>query len=203
MELKVSGNKLDKKKKQEIFYRIALLVSIILLWQHTATSLGSELLLPMPKDVVKGFISCFTDSDILTGLFITLGRVLKGFFWALAFGLPLGFMMGFSKTVENVISPVIDSVRQVPIMAWVPLTIVWFGIGDGPTIFLIAFSGVFPIILNTIQGVKAISKDYYNAARSMGASPFVIFKDVILPASMPHILTGSRLAIGTGWMSVI
>ena len=203
MEIKVSGNKLDKKKKLEILYRLTFLIVIILLWQYTATSLGSELLLPMPKAVIKGFISCFTEPDILTGLFITLGRVLKGFFWALAFGLPLGFMMGFSKTVENVISPVIDSVRQVPIMAWVPLTIVWFGIGDGPTIFLIAFSGVFPIILNTIQGVKAISKDYYNAARSMGASPFIIFKDVILPAAMPDILTGSRLAIGTGWMSVI
>lgn len=203
MEIKISGNKLDKKKKLEILYRVTLIIVIILLWQYTATSLGSELLLPMPKAVIKGFISCFTEPDILTGLFITLGRVLKGFFWALAFGLPLGFMMGFSKTVENVISPVIDSVRQVPIMAWVPLTIVWFGIGDGPTIFLIAFSGVFPIILNTIQGVKAISKDYYNAARSMGASPFIIFKDVILPAAMPDILTGSRLAIGTGWMSVI
>ncbi len=122
--------------------------------------------------------------------------------YALLFGLPIGFIMGFSKTFERVLSPVVDSVRQVPIMAWVPLTIVWFGIGDGPTIFLIAFQG-FPIILNTIQGVRAISKDYYNAARSMGASPIVIFTNVIVPASLPDILTGSRIAISTGWMSVI
>ena len=88
-------------------------------------------------------------------------------------------------------------------MAWVPLTIVWFGIGDGPTIFLIAFAGVFPIILNTIQGIRSISKDYYNAARSMGASPFSIFINVMLPAALPDILTGARLAISTGWMSVI
>ena len=187
----------------EIIYRIGLLTAIIFIWQYTAVSLGSELLLRMPKMVAEGFIFCLTDPEILSGLFITIVRVLKGFMWALAFGLPIGFIMGFSKTAENVLSPVIDSVRQVPIMAWVPLTIVWFGIGDGPTIFLIAFSGVFPIILNTIHGVKAISRDYYHAARSMGASPFVIFKDVILPASIPDILTGSRLAIGSGWMSVI
>lgn len=111
--------------------------------------------------------------------------------------------MGFSNTCEKVLSPVIDSVRQVPIMSWVPLTIVWFGIGDGPTIFLIAFSGIFSIVLNTIHGVRTISKDYYNAAKSMGASPFIIFKDVIFPAALPDILTGARLAISNGWMSVI
>ncbi len=82
-----------------------------------------------------------TDAETVTNLFITLQRVLKGFMYALLFGLPIGFIMGFSKTFERVLSPVVDSVRQVPIMAWVPLTIVWFGIGDGPTIFLIAFSG--------------------------------------------------------------
>ncbi len=85
----------------------------------------------------------------------------------------------------------------------VPLTIVWFGIGDGPTIFLITFSGIFPVILNTIAGVKNISKDYYNAARSMGAGPWSIFSNIILPASIPDILTGARIAISGGWMSVI
>ncbi|MGB5823710.1 MAG: ABC transporter permease subunit, partial [Proteocatella sp.] len=149
MEIKTAANKITNKKNREIAYRLGLLLIIVMVWQYTAVSLGSELLLPMPKMVMEGFFICLTDPEILSGLFITLSRVLKGFFWALTFGLPLGFMMGFSKTVENVLSPLIDSVRQVPIMAWVPLTIVWFGIGDGPTIFLIAFSGVFPIILNT------------------------------------------------------
>ena len=78
-----------------------------------------------------------------------------------------------------------------------------FGFGDGPTIFLIAFSGVFTIILNTIQGVTDISKDFYNAARSMGAGTLSIIKDVVIPGSLPGVLTGLRLAIGLGWMSVI
>ena len=88
-------------------------------------------------------------------------------------------------------------------ISWVPLTIVWFGIGDGPTVFLIGFSSIFPIILNTIQGIRSISKDYYNAARSMGASPLTIFTNVMLPAALPDILTGARIGIGIGWMSVI
>ncbi|CEN89301.1 ABC transporter permease [[Clostridium] sordellii] len=208
MEVKVSANTRLKKKKinsklLDILYKILALVIIIGIWQISAEKIGSSLLLPMPMDVFKGFITCITDPEIVKNVIITLQRVLKGFMYALIFGLPLGLIMGFSSSCEKLFSPLVDSARQVPIMAWVPLTIVWFGIGDGPTIFLIAFAGVFPIILNTIQGVRSISKDYYNAAKSMGASPFTIFTNVMLPAALPDILTGSRLAISTGWMSVI
>ncbi|CEQ13098.1 ABC transporter permease [[Clostridium] sordellii] len=208
MEVKVSANTRLKKKKinsklLDILYKILALVIIIGIWQISAEKIGSSLLLPMPMDVFKGFITCITDPEIVKNVIITLQRVLKGFMYALIFGLPLGLIMGFSSSCEKLFSPLVDSARQVPIMAWVPLTIVWFGIGDGPTIFLIAFAGVFPIILNTIQGVRSISKDYYNAAKSMGASTFTIFTNVMLPAALPDILTGARLAISTGWMSVI
>ena len=208
MEVKVFENTRLKKKKinsklLDILYKILALVIIIGIWQISAEKIGSSLLLPMPMDVFKGFITCITDPEIVKNVIITLQRVLKGFMYALIFGLPLGLIMGFSSSCEKLFSPLVDSARQVPIMAWVPLTIVWFGIGDGPTIFLIAFAGVFPIILNTIQGVRSISKDYYNAAKSMGASPFTIFTNVMLPAALPDILTGARLAISTGWMSVI
>ena len=208
MEVKVSANTRLKKKKVnskllDILYKILALVIIIGIWQISAEEIGSSLLLPMPMDVFKGFITCITDPEIVKNVLITLQRVLKGFMYAMLFGLPLGLIMGFSSSCEKLFSPLVDSARQVPIMAWVPLTIVWFGIGDGPTIFLIAFAGVFPILLNTIQGVRSISKDYYNAAKSMGASPFTIFTNVMLPAALPDILTGARLAISTGWMSVI
>ncbi len=210
MEVKVSTNRklINKNNKTRLkpldfVYRLILILVIFAIWQLSATNIGSSLLLPMPIDVMKGFITCITDPEIVKNVLITLQRVLKGFGCAMLFGLPLGLCMGFSNTFEKLFSPVVDSARQVPIMAWVPLTIVWFGIGDGPTIFLIAFAGVFPIILNTIDGVRSISKDYYNAARSMGASSFSIFINVMLPAALPDILTGARLAISTGWMSVI
>lgn len=208
MEVKVSANTKIKDKKinkkfLDALYKIIVFVLIIGIWQVSAQKIGSSLLLPMPMDVFKEFITCVTDPEIVKNILITLQRVLKGFMYAMLFGLPLGLIMGFSSTFEKLFSPAVDSARQVPIMAWVPLTIVWFGIGDGPTIFLIAFAGVFPIILNTIQGVRSISKDYYNAAKSMGASPFTIFTNVMLPAALPDILTGARLAISTGWMSVI
>lgn len=206
MEVKISTNRMKGEnnfKFLDWIYRGLFLILLLVIWQISAIKIGSSLLLPKPLDVLDGFITCLTDAEIVKNVFITLQRVLKGFLYALTFGLPIGLIMGFSTRFDSILSPVVDSVRQVPIMAWVPLTIVWFGIGDGPTIFLIAFAGVFPIILNTIQGIRSISKDYYNAARSMGASPFVIFTNVMLPAALPDILTGARLAISTGWMSVI
>jgi len=144
-----------------------------------------------------------TDLYVLTNLAITMRRVVTGATYAFLIGFPLGMLMGYSPRLLRIISPFMNSMRQVPIMSWVPLTIVWFGIGDGPTIFLIAFSGIFTIILNTIAGVQDISKDFYNAARSMGANTVDIIKDIVLPGALPGVLTGVRLAIGLGWMSVI
>ena len=140
---------------------------------------------------------------VLENLALTMRRVVTGSLFAFLIGFPLGMIMGYSPKLLQTMSPFINSLRQVPIMAWVPLTIVWFGIGDGPTVFLIAFSGIFTIILNTVSGVQDISKDFYNAARSMGANTFNIIKDIVIPGSLPGVLTGIRLAIGLGWMSVI
>ena len=159
--------------------------------------------LPYFEDVVKEVVYSLSDMYVLRNLGITMRRVLTGAFYAFIIGLPLGMIMGYSPKILRALSPFMNSLRQVPIMAWVPLAIVWFGIGDGPTIFLIAFSGVFTIILNTISGVQDISKDFYNAARSMGANTLSIIKDIVLPGSLPGVMTGVRLAIGLGWMSVI
>lgn len=182
---------------------ILALVIICLIWTVAAHIVDKPFIFPYFEDVLREIGYSLTDIYVLKNLGITMRRVLTGSLVAFIIGYPLGMLMGFFPKLLQSLSPFINSLRQVPIMAWVPLAIVWFGIGDGPTIFLIAFSGVFTIILNTIAGVQDISKDFYNAARSMGASTLGVMKDVVLPASMPGVLTGVRLAIGLGWMSVI
>lgn len=196
-------NILADENRKRILYRLIMLAAILGIWQLAAYRVHSDMLMPTPWKTAAAFVSAVMDMEIIKSLLITLKRVLTGFSYALLIGIPVGFLMGYSKAALEMLDPFIDSVRQIPIMAWVPLTIVWFGLGDGPTIFLIAFAGSFPIILNTIAGVQGISKDYYNAARSMGAGPVSIFKSVILPGSLPDILTGARVAVGMGWMSVI
>ena len=148
-------------------------------------------------------VKSVTDPKIMGNFAITLGRVLKGWVIALFFGIPVGLAMGLSKPFNAAFGGIINALRQIPMMAWVPLTIIWFGIGDGPTLFMIALNGIFQVVLNTAQGVQSVSKDYFNAARSMGANKISVFRHVILPGSLPDMLTGARLAVGGGWMSVI
>lgn len=187
-------------------YNIGAIVSLLIIcivWFIAAHKVNSPFTFPYLEDVLYEVVYSLTDSYVLTNLAITMRRVLTGSLYAFIIGFPLGMLMGYSPKLLKWMSPFINSLRQVPIMAWVPLSIVWLGIGDGPTIFLIAFSGIFTIILNTIAGVQDISNDFYNAARSMGANTFDIIKDIVIPGSLPGVLTGVRLAIGLGWMSVI
>lgn len=200
---KLKYGEIKKREFKEKLYRAFVVVIVLCLWQFLAWKIGVSLLLPTPIETGKALLTSLVDKEILVNLFITMQRVMKGFLVALFVGIPLGYIMGLSRIAEVMLEGIIDSVRQVPIMAWIPLTIIWLGIGDGPTIFMIALSGIFPVILNTIQGVKNISKDYYNAARSMGASPLSIFVNIIIPGSLPDVLVGARIAVGAGWMSVI
>ncbi len=186
----------------DLYWVIGLLI-LVGIWQFGAWQMDSVLLLPSPWLAIKALFEVVQDAKVLKDLLVTMQRVVLGFGVSVVIGLPLGYLMGYSKRFMKIIDPMMNTLRTVPIMAWVPLTILWFGLGDGPTIFLIAFSGVFLIIINTIAGVRDISQDYYNAARSMGAGFFNIFLHVILPGSLPGILTGMRLSLGTGWMSVI
>jgi len=185
------------------FGALIALAIICIIWFVAAHAVAKPFIFPYLEDVLYEIVYSMTDLYVLTNLGITMRRVLTGSLYAFIIGFPLGMFMGYSPRVLQAMSPFINSLRQVPIMAWVPLSIVWFGIGDGPTVFLIAFSGIFTIILNTISGVQDINKDFYNAARSMGANTLGILKDVVIPGSLPGVLTGIRLAIGLGWMSVI
>jgi len=195
----------DRGEGKKIAPQYWMLTMVLIggIWHTAAYLTASELLLPYPLQTMIALLDAVRDPEVLLNLAITLRRVLTGFAYALLIGIPTGYLMGYSRIAMQMLDPLTSSLRQVPIMAWVPLTIVWFGLGDGPTVFLIAFSGLFPVILNTIAGVQSISQDYYNAARSMGSGPASIFAHVIFPGSLPDILTGMRIALSSGWMSVI
>lgn len=187
-------------------YNVGAIISLIIIcivWYFAAHAVNSPFTFPYFEKVVYELYYSVTDMYVIKNMAITMRRVLTGCVYAFLIGFPIGMFMGYSPLGLQIMAPFINSLRQVPIMAWVPLSVVWFGIGDGPTVFLIAFSGIFTIILNTVAGVQDISKDFYNAARSMGASTLGVIKDVVLPGSLPGVMTGIRLCIGMGWMSVI
>ena len=179
------------------------LLAICVIWFFAAHIVDKPFIFPYFEEVMGQLWFSVRDLYVLRNIAITMRRVLTGVLYACLFGFPIGLLMGYSPKMMKMLAPFINSLRQVPIMAWVPLSIVWFGLGDGPTIFMIGFSGVFTIILNMVAGIQDISRDYYNAVRSMGANTMDVIRDVVLPGALPGMITGIRLAIGAGWMSVI
>lgn len=183
----------------------ALLLLVILMgsWYLGAHAYNKPFVFPYLETVMLEIKEAMTDLAVLRAIGITMRRVLIGTLYGFLIGLPLGMAMGFSPFVMKTLSPYVNAVRQIPTTAWVPLAIIWFGLGDGPTLFVLALHGVFVIILNTAAGVMDINPEYYDAVRSMGAGPLQVVRDVIFPGSLPGVITGIRLAMGMGWMTVV
>lgn len=133
----------------------------------------------------------------------SLVRVGAGFALAALIGIPLGFAMGYFKAFNTNMDPLISTLRPIPPIAWIPLAILWFGLGMKPTIFIIFIGTLFPIILNTQQGVRSASKRLTEFALVLGASRAQILRKVIVYEAFPYVITGMRVGFGIGWMSVV
>jgi NitT/TauT family transport system permease protein len=130
-------------------------------------------------------------------------RVLVGFLIAAVSGVTIGCLIGWFRLVSDLVDPVIQILRPIPITAWVPFAVIFFGIRDGSAFFLIALGAFFPIVVNTAAGVAGTPKLLVRAARMLGIRPYMLLPRVVLPASMPFIFTGLRLGIGLAWVLVI
>jgi NitT/TauT family transport system permease protein len=133
----------------------------------------------------------------------SLYRVVVGFVVGTVLALPLGLAMGAMPRVLRLLSPLMQVLRPIPPIAYIPLSILWFGLGNPPAIFLIVIGAFFPVLMNTIAGVLAVDGIYLRAARNLGAGRLTIFRRVILPAATPYILAGMRIGVGTSFIVVI
>jgi NitT/TauT family transport system permease protein len=136
-------------------------------------------------------------------LWATFFRVLIGFMIGAGLALPLGLFMGNFERIYQLFNPLIQVLRPIPPIAYVPLSILWFGLGNPPAFFLISLGAFFPVLMNTISGVRNVDAIYIRAARNLGASRMTLFGRVIMPSAMPHILTGLRVGVGVAFICVI
>lgn len=201
-----SGKKLMASVRTSLAYYgllAASLACIIIVWYVAAHAVDNSFKFPFIEDVLARVGISLLDMHVYRSLYITMRRVFMGVFYGALIGFPLGVAMGFSNAIMRTIAPFINSIRQIPTMCWVPLAVVWFGLGDGPTIFVIAFQAVFNVVLSTVGAVQDISADYYNAVRSMGAKTLGVVTDVVAPASMAGLITGLRVSLGSAWGAVV
>jgi sulfonate transport system permease protein len=179
-------------------------VTLVLFWQ-AAAQLGwlSTRILPAPLDVLKVGIQLASTGELYHHFLASFKRAITGLLIGGSIGFLLGFITGLSRLAQNLIDSSIQMVRNVPLLALVPLVILWFGIGEGGKIFLVALAVFFPIYLNTFHGLRSVDKDLIEMGRTYGLSRFALFREVILPGAMPSILVGLRMSLGYMWLFLV
>ncbi len=199
------------KRERTGLVKIASIIFFLFLW-HLIASL--ELFeIPTPLKTAETFFKLLTVGEPVLGrtlqrhVISSLGRVLKGSLIAFSIGIPLGIAMARSEKFEGFTSTLIELFRPIPPLAWIPLAYIFFRHLENTSvyaqIFIVFVGAFFPAVLNTISGVKSVDPILIDAARTFGATRFQILTKVILPASLPMIITGVRVGLGVGWMSII
>ena len=169
-------------------------------------------LLPAPSRVFMSWADWVFSIDEFTqdnaghwylDAFASSVRVFSGYFIASLLGIGLGVGIGWSRVFEKTIEPTLQMLRPIPPVSWIPLAIIWFGIANKPAIFLVFLGAFFPILMNTIHGVKTVSRDLLRAAAMAGATERQMLRFVVIPASMPSIFAGLRIGVGSAWMLTV
>ena len=185
------------------------IIGIFLLWELLAGSgIISKVLFPPPSQVLRATSELFSQGlppghGLLFHILYSLLRVTAGFSLALSVSLHLGFLAGWSPVANRLASPVINIIRPIPPLAWIPIAIGWLGIGIKSAAFLIGLGVFFPVFLNTVSGIQQVNPVYLDAARTLGARKFHLIVKVLIPAALPTILTGVRIGLGIGWMTLV
>src|SRR5438128_7359769 len=178
--------------------------AIVLAWEALSRSgVINPMILPALSRVLLRWIDYFKSGELPRDAVSSLYRVMMGFLIGTALGLLIGLAMGASNAVYAYLNPLVQLLRPIPPIAYVPLAILWFGLGNPPAFFLISLGAFFPVLMNTITGVRSVDAIYIRAARNLGASRAALFFRVMVPAAMPHIMTGIRVGFGVAFIVVI
>jgi len=160
-------------------------------------------LLPTLPAVARALVTSLLDGTMLAHAFHTLYRVLFGFALAVVVALPLGILMARVRAVEHFVLPLASALMPIPSLAWVPIFILWFGLGDTVSILIVFYAATFPMLLNTWTGVRAVNPLWLRAAGAMGADETALFWKVMIPGAFPFIITGVRQAFLRSWIAVV
>ncbi len=181
---------------------LLVIVALLLVWWGAVVATQS-LIFPTPWGVVTGAIELLVDGTLWRHIAASLMRVGTGFGLAVCVAVPLGLWMGWVRGAYNTLNPIFQMLRPISPIAWIPIAILWFGVGDASPIYLIFISSVFPMIVQTTVGVHTIDKRYLRAAENFGVSRATLFRQVVIPAVLPQIVVGMRIGLGVAWLVVV
>jgi NitT/TauT family transport system permease protein len=178
---------------------VALLVAV---WWSAVVATASAIF-PTPWQVATGTVELIADGTLWEHIRASLFRVGTGFSLAVLVGVPLGLWMGWVRGAFTALNPVFQILRPISPIAWIPIAILWFGVGNASPIYLIFISSVFPMVVQTTAGVHTIERRYLRAAENFGVSRATLFRQVVIPAVLPQIIVGMRVGLGVAWLVVV
>jgi taurine transport system permease protein len=183
---------------------------LLLLTWFLATSvfqLIAPIRFPSPVEVCRAFVRLletgYADATLVVHFLQSLQRVVLGYAIAAVIAIPLGLAMGLSRVIDGTINPVFQLLRPIPALAWIPLTILWFGLGLSAQVFVVSLAAFAPTVINTYTGVKSVNPILIAAARVHGASASELLTHVVIPSALPMIFTGLRISLQVCWMALI
>ena len=181
---------------------IVVIAAVVGIWWAMVVASKSAIF-PTPWAVVEGTLELARDGTLWEHIGASLMRVGAGFGLAVTFAIPLGLWMGWVHGAFVTLNPVFQILRPISPIAWIPIAILWFGVGNASPIFLIFIASVFPMIVQTTAGVHTIEKRFLRAAENFGVSRRKLFLQVVFPATLPQIIVGMRIGLGVAWLVVV
>ena len=194
-------------KRSTQFYNFVSIVGVLLLWQLVVSAGLFGKLVPSPVAVFKEFIDMLQNPiggrSLFMHLWFSIKRVLTAFITAVVIGVPLGLFMGWNKKVDAIVKPVFELLKPIPPIAWIPLAILWFGIGETPKVFICFVGSFVPCVVNSYTGMRYVDPLLIDMTKTFGATRRQQFIDVGLPASLTAVFAGLQNALSLGWMCVL
>jgi NitT/TauT family transport system permease protein len=191
-----------RDKALRIVLPAAAIAAVLLLWQWAA-SFYTEDQFPGPRQVALAIIELVRGGRLWTDIRISLLRLGTAYSMAVVTAIPTGLFLGRCQVCRRAIGPIVQLLRPISPIAWFPLAVLWFGIGNAPAIFIIFIAAFFPVLLATISAVLSIPESYFKVSRNFGAKPVQVFISIIIPAAFPGIMTGLHIALGTAWIHLV
>ncbi|ORT99126.1 Alkanesulfonates transport system permease protein [Anaerovibrio sp. JC8] len=183
---------------------LALLLSILSVWTVMARQGHlNTIILPAPNSILETIIDLVADGALFTNMFISVSRVLQGYFLAALLGISLGILIGLSKHLDRITELIIQMIKPIPPIAWIPLVILWFGIGESGKVFLIFLGGFFTILINVVDGIHQTDPKLVEVSRSMETPFWKHIALMVIPGAAPNIFTGLRTGLSSCWMCVV
>jgi ABC-type nitrate/sulfonate/bicarbonate transport system permease component len=200
-----------RERRRKIVRGTIGIAALLGVWQAMSSAYDLQLILPPPLAVARTTFDTLTlntdrwlyGPNIYEHLAASFARAISGFAIAAALAIPLGLLVGRVRSVREYVDPVIRSLYPIPGIAWIPLAILWFGLGNTAVVFVVFVAEFFPLYFNTEAGARNINPILVDAARCFGAKRLTLLRRVILPASIPYIITGMRIALGGAWRMIV